>query len=38
MPSAVNYFDRMLVIWRISEHPNADFVNGMLDDVITNIG
>ncbi len=30
-------FDGMLITWRISEHPNADFVNGMLDDVITRI-
>lgn len=28
----------MLVTWRISEHPNADLVNGMLDDVTANIG
>jgi len=27
-----------LKTWRISEHPNADLVNGMLDDVIANIG
>ena len=27
-------FDGMLIAWRISEHPNADLVNGMLDDVI----
>ena len=35
---AVDCFDGMLVTWRISEHPNADLVNGMLDDVIANIG
>lgn len=35
---AVDCFDGMLVMWRISEHPNADLVNGMLDDVIANIG
>ena len=34
----VDCFDGMLVTWRISEHPNADLVNGMLDDVIANIG
>lgn len=34
---AVDCFDGMLVTWRISEHPNADFVNGMLDDVIANM-
>ena len=33
----VDCFDGMLVTWRISEHPNADFVNGMLDDVIANM-
>ena len=35
---AVDCFDGMLVTWRISEHPNADLVNGMLDDVIANMG
>lgn len=35
---AVDCFDGMLVTWRISGHPNADLVNGMLDDVIANIG
>ena len=35
---AVDCFDGMLVAWRISEHPNADLVNGMLDDVIAKIG
>ena len=35
---AVDCFDGMLVTWRISEYPNADLVNGMLDDVIANIG
>lgn len=35
---AVDCFDGMLVTWRISEHPNANLVNGMLDDVIANIG
>ena len=34
----VDCFDGMLVTWRISEHPNADLVNGMLDDVIANLG
>ena len=34
----VDCFDGMLVTWRISEHPNADLVNGMLDDVIANMG
>ena len=34
---AVDCFDGMLVTWRISEHPNADLVNGMLDDVIANM-
>lgn len=34
----VDCFDGMLVTWRISELPNADLVNGMLDDVIANIG
>lgn len=28
----------MLVTWRISEHSNADLVNGMLDDLAANIG
>ena len=35
---AVDRFDGMLVTWRISEHPNADLVNGMLDDGIANMG
>ena len=35
---AVDCFDGMLVTWRISEHPNADLVNGVLGDVIANIG
>ncbi|WP_455046428.1 IS3 family transposase [Mogibacterium timidum] len=34
----VDCFDGMLVKWRISEHPNADLVNGMLGDVIANMG
>ena len=38
MSPTVDCFDGMLVTWRISEHPNADLVNGMLDDVIANIG
>ena len=33
----VDCFDGMLVTWRISEHPNADLVNDMLDDVIANM-
>ena len=33
----VDCFDGMLVTWRISEHPNADLFNGMLDDVIANM-
>lgn len=33
----VDCFDGMLITWRISEHPNADLVNDMLDDVIVNI-
>ena len=37
MSPTVDCFDGMLVTWRISEHPNADFVNGMLDDVIANM-
>ena len=35
---AVDCFDGMPVTWRISEHPNADLINGMLDDVIANTG
>ena len=35
---AVDCFDRMLVTWRISEHPNTDLINGMIDDVIADIG
>ena len=35
---AIDCFDGMLVTWRISEHPNADLVNGMLDDLAANIG
>lgn len=31
---AVDSFDGMLITWQISEHPNADLVNGMLDDEI----
>ena len=31
---AVDCFDGLLVAWRIGKHPNADLVNGMLDDVI----
>ena len=38
MSPTVDCFDGMLVTWRISEHPNADLVNDMLDDVIGNIG
>lgn len=34
---AVDCFDGMLVTWRISEHPNAELVNSMLDDVIANM-
>lgn len=34
----VDCFDGMLVTWRISEHPNAELVNDMLDDVIANMG
>lgn len=34
----VDCFDGMLVTWRISEHPNAEHVNDMLDDVIANMG
>ena len=34
----VDCFDGMLVTWRISEDLNADLVNGLLDDVIANIG
>ena len=34
----VDCFDGMLVTRRISEHPNADLVNVMLDDVIANLG
>ena len=35
---AVDCFDGMLVVtWRISEHPNAELVNSMLDDVIANM-
>lgn len=34
LSSAVDCFAGMLVTWRISEHPNADLVNGMLYDVI----
>ena len=30
-------FDGILIIWRISEHSNADLVNRMLDDVIARI-
>lgn len=37
MSPTVDCFDGMLVTWRISEYPNADFVNGMLDDVIANM-
>lgn len=33
----VDCFDGMLVTWRISEYPNADLVNKMLDDVIIRI-
>lgn len=33
----VDCFDGMLVTWRISEHPNAELVNGMLDDVIARL-
>lgn len=31
---AVDCFDGLPVAWRIGKHPNADPVNGMLDDVI----
>lgn len=31
-------FDGLLVAWRISRRPNAELVNGMLDDVIDSIG
>lgn len=34
---AADCFDGMLIMWRISKHPNADSVNGMLDDVIANM-
>lgn len=33
----VECFDGKLIAWGISEHPNADLVNGMLDDVIVRI-
>jgi len=35
---AVDCFDGLLVAWRISRRPNAELVNGMLDDVIDSIG
>lgn len=34
---AMDCFDGMLVAWRISEHPNAELANGMLDDVAASL-
>lgn len=34
---ALDCFDGMFVAWKISEHPNADLVNGMLENVTNNI-
>ncbi len=34
---AIDCFDGMLVAWRISKYPNAELVNGMLDDVIARL-
>ena len=36
--STMDCFDGLLVAWRISRRPNAELVNGMLDDVIDSIG